>query len=184
MKLRCELGELGLGDLKDIENVEDVDNAEDHESDNDCRQKPATKEGSKRRSESLLQRANQVRQRQSTSHTFCIERFLRKDLRKEQIDRLLGELKRDGSPRTIFEQIQVGMKPDDELSKYKIGLEMLQGRKEPFFGKDFDLIPLLRILSEECNAREATCLLCNTAKPPQDPVTPDEVIQFCKEEDT
>ncbi|KAM0462078.1 hypothetical protein ACHAO4_001271 [Trichoderma viride] len=170
MKLRCELGELGLGDLKDIENVEDADGAEDQESDNDGRQKPAIKGGSKRRSEYLLQRTSQVRLRQSTSHTFCIERLLRENFRMEQLAALQGELKEIGNKQTILDQMQRGMKPDDELSKYKIGLQILQERKETFFGKYFDLMPLLKILAEECNTRDTTCLLCKTAKPPVDPV--------------
>lgn len=175
MKLRCEQGTLGLGDFKDIENVEDADNAEDQGSDNDCRQNSATKEGSKRQPEHLLQRASQVRQRQSTSHTFCIERLLRENFRMEQFDELQGKLKEIGNKQTLLDQMQFGMKPDDELSKYKIGLEILQEKKETFFGKCFDLMPLLGILAEECNARDTTCLLCNTAKPPEVPVMSDEV---------
>lgn len=88
----------------------------------------------------------------------------------EQFDELQGKLKEVGNKQTILDQMQIGMKPDDEISKYKIGLEILQERKESFFGKNFDLMPLLRILAEECNARDATCLLCKTAKPPNDPV--------------
>ncbi|KAM0521908.1 hypothetical protein ACHAPE_002472 [Trichoderma viride] len=134
MKLRCELGKLGFGDLKDIQNVEDADNAEDQGSDTDCRQNSATKEGSKRRPEHLLQRASQVRQRQSTSHAFCIERLLRENFRMEQLVELQSELKEIGHKQTILDQMQRGMKSDDEISKYKIGLEMLQERKETFLG--------------------------------------------------
>lgn len=88
----------------------------------------------------------------------------------EQFDALQGELKDIGNKQTILDQMQRGMKADDEITKYKIGLKMLQERKETFFGKYFDLMPLLRILAEECNARDATCLLCKTAKPPKEPM--------------
>lgn len=181
MKLRCELGELGLGDLKDIQNVEDADKAEDEESDNDCRQNSATKEGSKRQPEHLLQRASQVRQRQSTSHIFCIERLLRENFRMEQFGELQSKLKEIGNKQTILDQMQRGMESDDGISKYKIGLEILQERKETFFGKYFNLMPILEILAEECNARGTTCLLCKTEKPPKEPVISDEVSRIWKE---
>jgi hypothetical protein len=159
-----------MSDLKDIENVEDAEGAEDQESDQDSQQQSATKGSSKRGSEYLLQRASQVRQRQSTSHTFCIERLLRENFRMEQFDELQRKLTEVGNKQSIIEQLQLGMKPDDEFSKYKIGLDKLQERTETFFGKNFDLMPLLRILADECNAREATCPMCNTAKPPVKPM--------------
>ncbi|KAH8122154.1 SNF2 family N-terminal domain-containing protein [Trichoderma asperelloides] len=173
MKLRCELGILGLRDLKDIDDVEGVDGTEEQQSNKNHRHKSATKVRSRHQQEYLLGRTSQVRQRQSTSHVFCIEPLLRQSFSVEQLAELRRSLEDIGNKGTILEQMQLGMKADDEISKYQNGLKTLQEREETFFGKCFDMGPLLDILGEECSVRDVTCLLCNTAKPPVEPVFSD-----------
>ncbi|PTB41698.1 hypothetical protein M441DRAFT_139468 [Trichoderma asperellum CBS 433.97] len=173
MKLRWEMGTLGLRDLKDIDDVEGIDDAEEQQSNKNHRRKAATKVRSRRQQEYLLGRASQVRQRQSTSHVFCIELLLRQNFSVEQLAELRRSLVDIGNKETILEQMQLGMKADDEISKYQNGLKTLQEREETFFGKCFDMGPLLDILREECSVRDVTCLLCNTAKPPVEPVFSD-----------
>lgn len=175
MKLRWEMGTLGLRDLKDIDDVEGIDDAEEQQSNKNHRRKAATKVRSRRQQEYLLGRASQVRQRQSTSHVFCIELLLRQNFSVEQLAELRRSLVDIGNKETILEQMQLGMKADDEISKYQNGLKTLQEREETFFGKCFDMGPLLDILREECSVRDVTCLLCNTAKPPVEPVFSDMV---------
>lgn len=125
--------------------------------------------------EQQMKKGSQVRHRQAISHVFCIERLLRQKFSSEELGELNDSLKRFGNKQTILEQMQVGMEADGEILKFRKGLEILQERKETFFGKYFDMKPLLNILGEECNARGATCLLCTTAKPPADPILSDTV---------
>lgn len=175
MKARWELKTLGLGDFKDIDDVEDIDGAEEQQSNKNCRRKSTIKARSLQQAEFLLRRASQVRQRQSTSHVFCIEPLLRQAFSVEELANLRCNLAQIGSKETVLDQMQIGMKADGEMIKYRHGLNILKERGETFFGKYFDMIPLLDILGEECSAKDVDCLLCNTAKPPVDPVFSDTV---------
>lgn len=165
----CESSTLAERDVKDIEDVKERDDTKELQN-NKKRQKSKPKERSPRKASYLLTRASQVRQRQSTSHVFCIERLLRQNFSIEELDGLRSSLIEVGNKRTILEQMQLGMKADDEMSKFQKGLEILKARKETFFGKYFDMRPLLNMLGAECSTRDVTCLLCNTAKPPEDPI--------------
>lgn len=169
------MGTLGLGDLKDINDLEGIDDTEEQQSNKNRRRKSTTKVRSQRQAEYLLRRASQVRQRQSTSHVFCIEPLLRQNFSIEQLAKLRRSLIKVGNKQTVLEQMQLGMKAGDEISNYQQGLKTLQEREETFFGKCFDMGPLLDILNEECSVRDVTCLLCNTAKPPVEPIFSDTV---------
>lgn len=175
MKARWELNTLGLGDFKDIDDVEEVDGAEEQQGNNNCRRKSTIKARSLRQADFILRRASQVRQRQSTSHVFCIEPLLRQAFSIEELAGLRCNLAQISNKETVLDQMQIGMEAEDEIIKYRHGLNILKEREEPFFGKYFDMAPFLDILGEECSAKDVTCLLCNTAKPPVDPIFSDTV---------
>ncbi|KAL9468468.1 hypothetical protein ACSS6W_010162 [Trichoderma asperelloides] len=121
MKLRCELGILGLRDLKDIDDVEGVDGTEEQQSNKNHRHKSATKVRSRHQQEYLLGRTSQL----------------------AELRRSLEDI---GNKGTILEQMQLGMKADDEISKYQNGLKTLQEREETFFAKP----PVEPVFSDIC----------------------------------
>lgn len=166
----CESGTLAETDLKDINDTKERDDAKKLQNNNKKRRKSEPKERSPRKASYLLTHASQVRSRQSTSHVFCIERLLRQNFSIEELAGLRSSLMEVGNKQTVLEQMQLDIKADDGISAFQKGLEILKERKEIFFGKRFDMIPLLNILGAECSTRDVTCLLCNTAKPPVDPV--------------
>ncbi|EHK45980.1 hypothetical protein TRIATDRAFT_162130, partial [Trichoderma atroviride IMI 206040] len=170
LRARIESGTLGEGDLKDINDAEGEDATKEQRNNENRRRKSAPKERSPRKASYLLTHASQVRSRQSTSHVFCIERLLRQNFCVEELGELKENLGKIDKMQTILEQMQLDMKADDEIAKYRKGLEILQEREETYFGKFFDMEPLLNLLAAECSTRDVTCLLCNTEKPPVDPI--------------
>lgn len=117
----------------------------------------------------MLGRASQVRKRQAISHVFCIERLLRHSFSTEELADLSSSLMGLKSKRTILEQIQVIAKRDRGIALYQVGLQILQEQEENFFGKYFDMEPLLDILGEESMVRDATCPLCGKESSLVDP---------------
>lgn len=156
--------------MKDINDAKEGDDTKEPQSNNKKRRKSEPKERAPRKASYLLTHASQVRSRQSTSHVFCIESLLRQIFSIEELTALRSSLLEVGRKQTILEQMQLDNKADDGISKFQKGLEILKERKEIFFGKCFDMIPLLNILGPECSTRDVTCLLCNEANPPVDPV--------------
>ncbi|KAL6901430.1 SNF2 family N-terminal domain-containing protein [Trichoderma evansii] len=170
LQVGAESGTLSERDLKDINDAKAEDGMEEQRNNKNRRRKSTPKEGSPPKASYWLTRASQVRQRQSTSHVFFIEPFFRQNFSVEELDALRNSLTEVKNKRTILEQMQLGMKADEGISKYSKGLEILQGRDETYLGKYFNMKPLLNILGGECSTRDVTCLLCNTAKPPVDPI--------------
>ncbi|KAK1242887.1 hypothetical protein MKX08_005699 [Trichoderma sp. CBMAI-0020] len=170
LRARCASGALSEADLNDINDTKEGDDTKEPQSNNKKRRKSEPKERSPKKASYLLTHASQVRSRQSTSHVFCIERLLRQVFSIEELTALRSSLMEVGNKQTILEQMQLDNKADDGISKFQKGLEILKERKEIFFGKCFDMIPLLNILGAECSTRDVTCLLCNKANPPVDPV--------------
>jgi hypothetical protein len=164
LKARSELGLLGMGDLEEDEEIMEI--MEDAEEQQGTKNRHRKSTAAHR-----LGRTSQLRQRQSTSHVFCIEPLLRQKFSIEELYKLRCAFEEIEPKRTILEQMQLGIKEDgDEILKYQKGLQILQEREESYFGQYFDLKPLLDILGEDCSVRDVTCLLCNEAKPPVEPV--------------
>jgi hypothetical protein len=170
LRAKSESGTLGESDLKEIDDAKGEDGTHEQQNNETRRQKSATKKRSPRKASYLLTHASQVRSRQSTSHVFCIERLLRQNFTIEELGGLREDLMKIDKVQTILEQMQLDMKSDDELSKYGKGLEILQEREETFFGKLFDMEPLLNLLATECSMRGVTCLLCKSEESPVDPI--------------
>ncbi|KAL6697301.1 SNF2 family N-terminal domain-containing protein [Trichoderma pleuroticola] len=130
--------------------------------------KPKPKKSSAHGLAWILERASQVRQRQSISHVYCIERLLRNEFHLEELVELREALEEIGAKQTILEQLQLGVEENTGIRKYQKGLQMMQEREENFFGKYLDMRPILDILGEEASVKGVTCLFCR--KPPVDPV--------------
>ncbi|KAM0257670.1 hypothetical protein ACHAQJ_004234 [Trichoderma viride] len=165
-----------MEDMEDVEEteavaeIEDVDETEEEQGDKNRHRQSTPIKPSQRKGVNLLGRMSQMSKRQSTSHVFCIEALLRQRFSTEELDKLTCAFEKIGSKRTILEQMQLGVKEDDEILKYLKGLQILQQREETFLGKYFDMLPFLNILREESRVRDVTCLLCDEAKPPVDPM--------------
>ncbi|KAL7934357.1 SNF2 family N-terminal domain-containing protein [Trichoderma chlorosporum] len=160
-----ELSLLGLG-------MDEDEDREDELPKRRGKRKGNKKSKSKKRSTYgqawVLARASQVRQRQAISHVYCIERLLRGEFELEEFIELREALNNVDAKHTILEQMQLGVQKDSGIMKYQKGLQMIQEREENFFGKYFDMQPLLNILGEGASVKGVNCLLCETI--PVDPV--------------
>ncbi|RFU77510.1 hypothetical protein TARUN_4724 [Trichoderma arundinaceum] len=121
----------------------------------------------------MLGRASQVRKRQTISHVFCIEPLLRHSFDPEDLKALMSSLKQVKTRETIFEQIRMETGEERGILDYDVGMQMLLKREEAVFGKHFDMKELFSLTLQEISLRETTCLLCNKATPPVDPVYAD-----------
>lgn len=144
--------------------------------------KPKSKKPSEKGLAWILQRASQVRQRQTISHIYCIERLLRNEFYLKDLIELRAALEEIGAKQTILEQLQLGVEEDTGIKKYQKGLQMMQEREENFFGKYLDMRPILDILGEEASVKGVACLLCG--KPPVDPVFSYQVSRETKASDS
>ncbi|PKK41303.1 hypothetical protein CI102_15210 [Trichoderma harzianum] len=160
-----DLSKLGLG-LDEVGPDEGL--PEERQSPKKGNKKPKSKKPSEKGLAWILQRASQVRQRQTISHIYCIERLLRNEFYLKDLIELRAALEEIGAKQTILEQLQLGVEEDTGIKKYQKGLQMMQEREENFFGKYLDMRPILDILGEEASVKGVACLLCG--KPPVDPV--------------
>lgn len=117
----------------------------------------------------MLTRASLMRKRQAISHPFCIERLLRHSLEPQELAELIEALKQVPAKQTIIEQIHANDRTDDGIAAFEKGLQILQQREEPMFGKYFDMGKLLDLAKNERALSGITCLLCNKATPPVEP---------------
>ncbi|KAK4069128.1 hypothetical protein Trihar35433_5707 [Trichoderma harzianum] len=155
---RKDLSKLGLG----------LDEVEERRSRKKGFKKPKSKKSSTHGLAWILERASQVRQRQSISHIYCIERLLRNEFHLEDLVELRAALEEIGAKQTILEQLQLGVEDNTGIKIYQKGLQMMQEREENFFGKFLDMRPILDILGEEASVKGVACPLCRKA--PVDPV--------------
>ncbi|KAL7948632.1 SNF2 family N-terminal domain-containing protein [Trichoderma barbatum] len=166
-KTLLDLSLIGMGDMDENE---DDDHVEELQNEKKGGKKSKSKKRSLQVTIWMLARASQVRQRQTISHVFCIERLLRHQFLLRELANLRSALEEIGPKQTILEQMQLGVEKDEGILRYQKGLQMMQEREESFFGKYFDMEPLLDILGEEHSVKGVICLLCGKANPPVDPV--------------
>ncbi|KAL7961250.1 SNF2 family N-terminal domain-containing protein [Trichoderma compactum] len=157
-KLKKDKLEAAVGSLDDVEETEN-------------KEKGKKKVKDAQSASCRLGHASQVRKRQAISHSFCIERLLRRSFELEDLKVLMDALEKMQSQQTILEQIRSNIGEDSDMLRYQKGLEILQQREEPMFGKYFDMTALLKLVRAESQLRSSNCLLCN--KPPVQPVFAD-----------
>ncbi|PNP59013.1 hypothetical protein THARTR1_01261 [Trichoderma harzianum] len=157
-KLAKDKLEAAVGSLDDVEETENKEKG--------------SKKGKDAQSASCrLGHASQVRKRQAISHSFCIERLLRRSFEPEDLKVLMDALEKVQSEQTIIGQIRSNIGEDCDMWRYQTGMEILQQREEPMFGKYFDMTALLKLVRAESQLRSNNCLLCH--KPPVQPLFAD-----------
>ncbi|KAJ4857177.1 type III restriction enzyme, res subunit domain-containing protein [Trichoderma breve] len=161
-KLKKDKLEAAVGSLDDVEETE---------SKGKGKKKAKDAQSAAQSASCRLGHASQVRKRQAISHSFCIERLLRRSFELEDLNVLMDALENVQSKQTIIEQIRSNIGEDSDMLRYQTGLEILQQREEPMFGKYFDMTELLKLVSAENALRSSDCLLCH--KPPVQPLFAD-----------
>lgn len=164
---KLKQGKLGKDKLEAA--VGSLDDAEENENKGKGNKKAKDAQSASCR----LGHASQVRKRQAISHSFCIERLLRRSFELEDLQELMDALEKVGSKQTILEQICSNIGEDCDMLRYRTGMEILQKREEPMFGKYFDMTTLLKLVAAESALRNSNCLLCN--KPPVQPLFAERV---------
>lgn len=159
-KLKKDKLEAAVGNLDDAEEAEN-------------KEKGKKKVKDAQSASCRLGHASQVRKRQAISHSFCIERLLRCSFELNDLKVLMDALEKVQSQQTIIEQIRSNIGEDCDMLRYQTGLEILQQREEPMFGKYFDMTTLLTLAMAESSLRSSDCLLCH--KPQVEPIHADGV---------
>jgi hypothetical protein len=109
--------------------------------------------------------ARGTRLRQVVCHPFNLERFLRRELRSDDINTLKQRLKEEGEKTPILDQVVKGLKHTSFSTTYSKGLARLAtelGGKQAVLGGIFDMQELLQLILNEHELEGAKCGICGT----------------------
>lgn len=116
--------------------------------------------------------------RQGASHSFNLESMFRKSLKVEQVIKMKENLAKEGSKRSIIQQIRGTSDPSDGIFKFEKGLRQLEAMENTVFGGIFDINALLASIANEHLINNAVCLICKKEGPPLNPRTIKVVIGY------
>lgn len=102
---------------------------------------------------------------QAVSHSFNLERMIRRFFTVDELQKLKQELSNEGNKQTLLEHLRNNAKDSNGVLSFQAGLKTLAKFRKPAFGGLFNMDRVLELVINELRTYDTSCGICGKTPP-------------------